>query len=74
MKYKCKTISVSKMLVDHRGFVESLCDSCRTADCDNPIETRKLSILGIIKKKKIFVRGDEAFFVAACEGYIKWVL
>tara|TARA_Y100000310_G_scaffold57488_2_gene52708 strand:+ start:39919 stop:40107 length:189 start_codon:yes stop_codon:yes gene_type:complete len=62
---------MAKMLVDHRGFAEPLCDFCKTADCDNPIETRKVSILGITKSKKVYVRNDEATFVVACEGFIK---
>ena len=62
---------MNKMLMDHSGVIDSLCDSCSSADCDNPIETRKVSLIGILKNKKVFVRGDEVYFVIGCEGYIK---
>lgn len=69
MRYKCKTLMVNKLVTSHQGFVKPLCSDCKTIDCDNPIEKRKISILGINKEMKVFVRGDDASFVIFCEGY-----
>jgi hypothetical protein len=70
MKYRCKTVSLVKLNVDHKGFITSLCDNCKTADCDNPIEKRSISILGIKKENKVYIRSNEPSFVVACEGFI----
>lgn len=69
MRYKCKTATVEKLINSYQGFVQPLCNDCKTVDCDNPIENRKVSILGINKRIKVFIKGSEASFVMFCEGY-----
>ena len=69
MDYKCKKISIDRLLSTSQGFVRPLCDTCMTYDCDNPIEKRKISFLGINKEVKVFVVGDSYGFVTFCEGY-----
>jgi len=70
MKYRCKTLSVNKMEVTHQGFVSPLCDKCETIDCTNPIEKKKISIMGITKEYRVYSKGPEVSFVIACEGYL----
>ena len=69
MRYKCKTLPINKLLMTHRGFIDCLCSSCKTLDCSNYIEKRKISILGVKKEIKVYARGDEVSFVMECEGY-----
>ncbi|HUS50717.1 MAG TPA: hypothetical protein VMZ91_11165 [Candidatus Paceibacterota bacterium] len=71
MQYRCKTIPVNKMEVTHQGLINPLCDSCETIDCTNPIERKKISIIGITRKCKVYSRGPEVSFVIACEGYLQ---
>ena len=69
MKYKCKTIPIYKLITSYKGFTKSLCNSCKTEDCDNPIENRKVSVLGVNKDMRAYVKGNEISFVMFCEGY-----
>jgi hypothetical protein len=71
MEYKCKLISINKLNATPNGFSLSLCDSCKTRDCSNPIEKRKISILGVTKEVRVFSRGTDVSFVVACNGYTK---
>ena len=70
MKYKCKTCRLSKMETTYKGFIRPLCETCRTIDCTNPIEKKKVSILGINKELRVYSRGNQMSFVVACEGYL----
>jgi hypothetical protein len=39
-------------------------------DCSNPVEIKEVSILGVLKKYRTYMRGDEPYFVVQCnEGY-----
>jgi len=69
MQYKCKYQSLTKLAVSPKGFISPLCNNCKTVDCSNPIEKRKVSYLGINKEMRVYVRGDEFSFVIFCEGY-----
>lgn len=71
MEYKCKTIPIDKLVASPKGFVMPICQSCKTEDCTNPIEKKKVSVVGIKKELKIFVRGSSAGFVINCNGYTK---
>lgn len=69
MEYKCKIISASKMLSTPLGFSMPLCNDCKTLDCTNPIEKKKVSVVGVVKELKMFSRGDHEYFVVSCVGY-----
>jgi hypothetical protein len=71
MEYKCKTVSADKLIATPMGFVMPICQECKTGDCENPIEMRKVSIVGIKKDVKVFVRGNQFSFVINCNGYTK---
>ena len=71
MKYKCKLVSIKQLLISSQGFVTSLCDKCGTRDCSNPIEKRKVSILGVTRETKVFVGGHDEQFVIECMGFSK---
>ena len=70
MEYQCKMISITSLNVTPVGFVMPLCDSCKTKDCSNPIESMRISILGIVKRCRLYNRGTEPKMVVDCEGYI----
>ena len=57
------------MVATHKGFLVPLCESCQTEDCENLIETRKISILGVNKDIKFLVKGNDVYIVISCEGY-----
>ena len=71
MEYQCKMISATRLSVSPVGFVLPLCDSCKTKDCTNPIESIKFSILGVVKKVRLYNRGTEPKMVVDCEGFIQ---
>ncbi len=51
------------------GVVDPLCETCRSQDCTNPIQEREVSIMGVMKKIKLFMGGDPTL-VIKCEGYL----
>ena len=69
MQYRCKTIALTKLIATPKGFVQPLCAFCKTGDCTNPIENRKVSVLGIMKQIKVFSRTEESNIVISCEGF-----
>lgn len=71
MEYHCKTMPVDKLIAGPAGFVTPLCENCKTEDCTNPIEQKKISIVGMKKLMKLYVRGDTSHFVVACQGFTK---
>jgi hypothetical protein len=70
MEYKCKLISLNSLIVGTEGVCSSLCDSCSNDTCSNPIEKRKISVLGILKEMKVYSRRYDSLFVIDCVGYI----
>jgi len=70
MEYQCKMISSTRLNVSPAGFIFPLCNSCKTRDCTNPIETKKVSVLGVVRKLRLYSRGLEPKMVVECEGYI----
>ena len=70
MEYKCQTVKMDRMIVSSQGFINPICESCVTEDCTNPIEKRKVSIIGVTKEVRIYSRGNEPRFVVQCEGYM----
>jgi len=70
MKYKCKSVPMTKMVPTNKGFLEPLCNSCGTLDCENDIEIQSISVLGISTDVKLLAKRDEPCMVISCEGYI----
>jgi hypothetical protein len=71
MEYKCSVVSMNKLIAAPTGFVMPICQDCKTVDCDNPIETRRISVVGINKDVRVFVRGTQVLFVVKCNGYTR---
>ena len=69
MEYRCRTVPLTGLIVSHDGFVKPLCESCKTLDCTNPIEKHKVSIVGVVKSIKVYIRGKQVYFVVDCQGY-----
>lgn len=69
MRYRNKSISISKVNVDFKGIVEPLCSFCHTRDCTNTVETKKVSVFGIARKWRLIMKGTESLAVISCEGY-----
>ena len=70
MKYKCNSLPLTKMIATDKGFLEPLCDNCKTLDCENDIEIKKVSILGITVEYKLLAKKDDSHIVIDCEGYM----
>ena len=71
MEYRCKTISIEKLPMTSKGMIVPLCVDCKTFDCSNPIEKKKINIMGITKELRTYVKGDDIRFVIGCEGFLK---
>ena len=70
MQYKCRTVSLSKLIIGQKGFVMPMCDQCKTNDCENPIEFMNVSILGVTEKHRVYIQNRSAGIVVDCEGFI----
>ncbi len=70
MKYKCKSLPLTKMVPTPKGFLTPLCNECQTLDCENDVELKKISIVGITMEAKLLAKRDEPHSVISCEGYI----
>ncbi len=70
MEYKCKSISIERLMASTKGFAMPLCQTCRTIDCTNSIEKRQISILGLKKEIRVLARGSIINFVINCNGYV----
>lgn len=71
MEYKCTLIPIKQLTISHSGIVMPICDECETQDCSNPIERKKISIMGVIKEVRVFSKGTEEHFVVDCIGFSK---
>jgi len=69
MDYKCKTIPLAQLIAGPNGFIFPLCEKCKTIDCTNPIEKKKVSIVGVKKYVRIYMRSSVAYFVVECQGF-----
>jgi hypothetical protein len=72
-QYECQKISLAdrrvSLILLGEERVKPLCDSCKTKDCGNPIESVPISVLGIIKNVKIFNSKNSPGIVVGCRGY-----
>ena len=68
-KWPHKTIPLSALAVTPVGILGSKCDSCTSVDCAHRIEYQTVSIIGINRKMKCVISGDEPRLVIDCEGY-----
>jgi hypothetical protein len=71
MEYRCQAISILQMNIGPKGFIMPICESCKTKDCTNPIEKKKVSICGVTKIVKVINRSGDYKYVIFCEGYLK---
>jgi hypothetical protein len=71
MEYRCKTIPFTQLIAGPAGFVDTLCNSCKTLDCTNSIENKKVSILGVSKTFRVYIRGVDAYLVVECQGFTR---
>lgn len=71
MEYKCRTIPLTSLIVTHDGFINPLCEKCKTLDCTNPIEKHKVAVVGIVKELKLYTKGlgKQYYFVVDCQGF-----
>jgi hypothetical protein len=69
MKYRNRTHSLTRHILQNRGMAKPLCNDCATKDCTHTIETKKVSIIGITKTWRVLMKGDEPSFVYSCDGF-----
>jgi len=69
MEYQVQIIPIDKAVLDHKGIIDPLCNDCTTPDCSNPIRERNVSVLGNIKKMRLFVINNMCSQVVDCSGY-----
>ena len=70
MEFNCQTIPVGRLLVDHNGVSQPLCNSCLQTECTNPIKTQTISIMGVPQKWRVWALNNAVRQVVQCAGYI----
>ena len=68
--YNCKTIPLTKLVPTPKGFLNPLCNTCRCKDCENPIEEKMISVIGVAKKMRVYMMPYGVNLVVDCEGYV----
>jgi len=69
MDYECQLSSSEKLFVGNNRVLDSLCNTCTTHDCTNPIRKVRISILGLPKTYRMYCSGFGPQAVIACKGY-----
>jgi hypothetical protein len=67
MQYPCKLDNI-RGVSDPR--MKTLCDICKSRDCENPIESKFISILGVKIKHRVYVTKNSDQIVTQCEGFV----
>lgn len=67
MRYPCATAPLSR-LADSRA--KTLCDTCKSKDCENPVEKRPVSIIGVNKLMRVYITKTSVQIVTQCDGYV----
>lgn len=71
MRYRVKTVPLSKLIIGATGTLKPLCNGCVNKDCSLPIESRMVSEFGVNKNHKVLVKGHGLYFVVECEGFTR---
>ena len=69
MEFECRTVPILKPVLNTKGVMAPLCNSCTQIECTNPIKKKKVSILGKTEEWNVFVVGSQAYQVVQCLGY-----
>lgn len=71
MEYEVKLAPLDKSVATPQGLFEPLCNGCSAPDCTNPIRVRTVSVVGILKKHRVYIVNEAVVRqVVACKGYI----
>jgi hypothetical protein len=70
MDYQVSLAPIDKLLISSSGIVEPLCNSCFSRDCSNPIERKTISVVGIMKKWRLYRLAISYMCVVGCQGYM----
>ena len=71
MEYEVNLAPLDKAATTPQGFFEPLCNTCAAPDCTNPIREMLISVIGIIKKQRVYVVNNAVVRqVVGCKGYI----
>ena len=69
MDFECKTVSLSRPILNSEGAMQPLCNTCTQVDCNNPIRKKKISIFGKMEEWQVYMVGSQAYQVVQCTGY-----
>lgn len=70
MNYECSLCSLEKLLLSPIGVRGSLCNTCRTPDCTNPIRSKTVYIFGKPYVMRLYCAASIPKSVVSCHGYI----
>ena len=69
MEFDCKTTSILKPIMNSKGVIAPLCNTCAQVDCRNPIRKKTVSVLGKNEEWQVLVIGSAFYQVVQCSGY-----
>lgn len=71
MEYEVNLAPLDKSATTPEGIFEPLCNTCAAPDCTNPIRDMTVSVIGILKKQRVYVVNNSVVRqVVGCKGYI----
>jgi len=70
VNYRYKSTRLDHVLVTPVGPFCGLCEMCKSMDCTNNVENRKVCIMGSVRDIRLIIRGDEPSVVIFCEGFV----
>ena len=70
MEFECVTVSIMKPVINSKGVMKPLCNTCTQTECTNPIRKKLVSIFGRNEEWEVFCAGSQAYQVVQCIGYL----
>lgn len=68
--YKCDIYPLNKIILNSNGVREPLCNNCIQPDCENPIHSQVVYVLGKPTEWRVWVSNKTPKQVVDCIGYI----
>lgn len=71
MEFECKTQPILRPILNEKGVIAPLCNTCIQVECSNPIKKKSISIFGKTEQWNVYMARDQAYQVTHCAGYME---